>query len=64
QAILVVYSTESARESTLDAARTAFAGTPAATSNAIFAVPEAWFAGELVSIDGAAEVSRLLHPGS
>ncbi|MCZ4567068.1 ABC transporter substrate-binding protein [Rhodococcus erythropolis] len=64
QAILVVYSTESARESTLEAARTAFAGTLAATSNAIFAVPEAWFAGELVSIDGAAEVSRLLHPGS
>lgn len=64
KAVLVVYSTESARESTLDAARTAFAGTPAAASNAIFAVPEAWFAGELVSIDGAGEVSRLLHPGS
>ena len=64
QAILVVYSTESTRESTLEAARTAFAGTPAATSNAIFAVPEAWFAGELASIDGATEVSRLLHPGS
>jgi iron complex transport system substrate-binding protein len=61
QAILVVYSTESSRQPTLDAARAAFAGTPAALSDSIFAVPEAWFAGELASIDGAAEVARLLH---
>lgn len=63
RAILVIYSTEDAKESTLAEARTTFAATPAVASGAIFAVPEAWFAGELASIDGVAEVAELLHPG-
>ncbi|EME16452.1 ABC transporter substrate-binding protein [Rhodococcus triatomae] len=60
--IVVVHGADADPAAAEEDARTLFAGTPAAAQNRIHAVPEAVFAGELRSVDGAAELSELLHP--